>query len=149
MTYENHAHIARRALFFDETENTPLGVRKITVESNEGKKLTGVFVGKSIIFPISVDLSSDNILSEMAKENLEVIGTDTLAPMYGAFRILGLANMNNVEGVHADTDFFGTIIGVHLHPNGSPTTEEEFLAKVIKILNDRELKVNVGDKIAM
>lgn len=149
MEYENHAHIARRILFFEASEEEKRDVRRITLESGEGKKLLGILVGKSVIIPLSVDQSSDGYLNDMAKENLEVVGTDTLAPIYGACKMLKMLYAHKVEGIYADGDFFKRNVALHLHPNGSIITKDDFLERVSSILNKRGWRLATGDRLAV
>jgi hypothetical protein len=146
-TYENHAQVAREVLSSEERKEKKRRIKRVEITNQEGKGLLGISVGKSVILPLSIDRSSETFLNAMAEKNLETIGNDTLAPFYGACRFLRLPYSVKTDGIYADGDFFGTTVGLHLHPNGSIITEREFVKTLKDILSERGFRLSVGKAV--
>lgn len=147
--YERYANTARRFLFPREGDtNRPTAGNQVTIVNNEGEILEGVLVEKSIVIPLSLDRSSESYLNSMAEKNLSTVQKISSSdPAHRACTFLGFNVLQNINGISAGPDFFGTHVGVHLYPANGVETQKEFLDSLREVLQEKGFAISLGESL--
>jgi hypothetical protein len=134
-----------------DTKNTEITftthTRILKMENSEGDQLLGILMDKSVVIPLTANSETDDNLKTLVQTNmLDLRKEPNESHAQAACRLLGLPFNGKINGFFSDGNVIGrsSIDILHIYPEGFVASQEEFLEKLTKILENNNCSVSIN-----